>query len=55
MLGNHQVWPSRWGALCEAEKLFFDNFYAKQSHKKLVFVDIPYAIGCHDVCDVGES
>ena len=42
-----------WGAsLLGEKKLLFERFYKKKSDKKqtVVFVDIPYVIGCRDMC-----
>ena len=42
-----------WGAsLLEEKKLLFEHFYKEFSDKKqsVVFVEIPYVIGCRDVC-----
>ena len=44
-----------WGSLFGRENLLFEHFYTlhKESFAKkqsAVFVDIPYVIGCRDVC-----
>ena len=43
-----------WGAsLLEEKKFLFEHFYKDFSDKKqsAVLVDIPYVIGCRDVCE----
>ena len=52
------VWLSRGGASLEEKNCFLNTFTQRIVSRKtigcfqsVVFVDIPYVIGCRDVCD----